>query len=179
MTPILVVTSVAISELDRDSAVRWLVDEACRRGFSIAFDLLGARAEAEDAVQDALVRTLDGIHRLRDPGALEGWFYRVLTNTCIRALRRRRVANAFARLVGARGEPTVAPASIGRDHARLLVEIESLPAMQKAALVLRHGHDLGLDEIARLMDIGVETVKTHLKRARARLRTRLGVDDEV
>jgi RNA polymerase sigma-70 factor, ECF subfamily len=172
-----VITSAAIPELDRDAAVRWLVEQACGRGFAIAADLLGDRAEAEDAVQDALVRSLTGLHRLRDPGALEGWFYRVLTNTCIRTLRRRRVANAFARLVGARGEPVAAPAPIGRDHARLLAEIDELPAMQKAVVVLRHGHDLGIDEIARVLGVGGETVKTHLKRARARLRVRLGVDD--
>ena len=172
------VTSVAINELDRDSAVRRLVDQAGRRGFAIAFDLLGDRAEAEDAVQDALVRTLAGLHRLRDPGALEGWFFRILTNACIRVLRRRRVANAFARLVGLRAEPTSLSPEVGRDHARLLAELDTLPAMQKAALVLRYGHDLGVAEIARIMNVGTETVKTHLKRARIRLRIQLGVDDD-
>ena len=52
------------------------------------------------------------------------------------------------------------------------------PAIQKAALILRHGHDLGVDEIAAVLDVGVETVKTHLKRARARVRTDLGVTDD-
>jgi RNA polymerase sigma-70 factor (ECF subfamily) len=173
-----VITSVAISELDRDAAVRRLVEQASRSGFAIAFDLLGDRAEAEDVIQDALVRTLAGLHRLRDPRALDAWFFRVVTNACIGILRRRRVANAFVRLLGARGEPAHTPSTHGRDHARLLAEIDELPAMQKAALVLRYGQDLGIDEVARILDIGAETAKTHLKRARERLRIRLGVDDE-
>jgi RNA polymerase sigma-70 factor (ECF subfamily) len=170
----LVVTSIARVEADRDAAVRRLVDEASRGGFAIAFDLLGDRAQAEDAVQDALEKTLAGYHRLRDPEALHGWFYRVLTNGCIGMLRRRRVVAAFARLVGARGEP-VAPAAADPDHARLMGALEGLPAMQKAAVVLRYGHDLGVDEIAGLLDVGSETVKTHLKRALVRLRAQMGV----
>ncbi|HEY6174191.1 MAG TPA: sigma factor, partial [Kofleriaceae bacterium] len=59
------------------------MDEASHGGFAVAFDLLGDRAQAEDAVQDALEKTLAGYHRLRDPQALHAWFYRVLTNGCV------------------------------------------------------------------------------------------------
>src|SRR5262245_16873109 len=100
--------------------MRALVEHAGRRGFAIAADLLGDRAEAEDAVQEALVRTMNGLHRLRDPRALEGWFFTVLTNLCIRALRRRRVVGAFARLVGARGDVGREAADLGPDHARVV-----------------------------------------------------------
>lgn len=162
--------------MGRDVAAR-LVDQASGRGFALAYDLLGHRAEAEDAVQDALVRTLAKIGTLREPAALEAWFLRILTNTCIRALRRRRVANAFARLVGMREERSEAPVTASRDHARLLAEIDRLPAMQKTAIVLRYGHDLGIDDIAKLANVSAETVKTHLQRARDRLRHRLGVQD--
>jgi RNA polymerase sigma-70 factor (ECF subfamily) len=172
-----VVTTAVAAELTPEAAARRLVAQASRRAFAIAADLLGNRAEAEDAVQDALVRAIAWLPKLRDPAALEGWFYRTLTNGCIRVLRRRRVAQAFAKLVGARGEPRVDPAD-GGDHARMLRAIDALPAMQKAAIVLRHGHDLGVDDIARLLDVGGETVKTHLKRARVRLRAELGVSDE-
>lgn len=171
------ITTLVATDLDRDAVVRALVAHAGDRGFAIAADLLGSRAEAEDAVQEALVRTLDGFHRLREPRALEGWFFTVLTNLCIRTLRRRRVVTAFARLVGARGDVGRAAHDLGPDHARLVAALDELPAMQKTAIVLRYGHDLGVDEIAAAMDVGVETVKTHLKRARARLRTRLGVND--
>ena len=172
-----VTTTVAASELDRDQAVTALVAHATGRGFAIAFDLLGDRAEAEDAVQEALVRALAGLHRVREPAALEGWHYRVLSNLCIRWLRRRRVVDAFARLVVARGEPAAAARDLGPDQARALAALDALPAMQKAAMVLRYGHDLGVDEIAAVLDVGVETVKTHLKRARARIRAQLGVRD--
>jgi RNA polymerase sigma factor (sigma-70 family) len=88
-------------------------------------------------------------------------------------LRRRRVASAFARLLGARDEPSASPVA-EPDRVRLLGALDVLPAMQKAAVVLRYGHGLAVDEIARLMEIGSETVKTHLKRALVRLRAEMG-----
>ena len=168
------VTSAALSHTDRDAAVRSLVDHASRRGFAIAFDLLGDRAQAEDAVQDALEKTLAGFHRMRDPQALPAWFQRTLINGCIAILRRRRLAIAFAKLVGARGEPEVSAGN--PDHARLIAALDQLPAMQKAAVILRYGHDLSVDEIAESLQVGGETVKTHLKRALSRLRERMGVN---
>lgn len=161
---------------DRDRAVTHLVTRAGRRGFAIAFDLLGDRAEAEDVVQDSLIKAMTSLDQLRDPAALEAWFVRIVATTCIRALRRRRVRRAFAAIVGLGGEPVAPAATIDADHVTLLQAIDRLPAKQKAALVLQHGHELGIDEIARVLGIGAETVKTHLKRARAALRAQLGVD---
>jgi RNA polymerase sigma factor (sigma-70 family) len=86
------------------------------------------------------------------------------------------VVRAFALLVGSRGEPTAELRTVP-DRARLLAELDQLPSMQKATVVLRYGHDMSLDEIAATLGVSGETVKTHLKRAFARLRLRLGVAD--
>jgi RNA polymerase sigma-70 factor (ECF subfamily) len=170
------VVAATAPELVTDGAARRLIATAKGRGFAIAFDLLADRSEAEDAVQDALVKALAWASRLREPDALEAWFLRTLANGCIRTLRRRRVVRAFASLVVSRGEPTADP-RVEPDRARLLAQLDQLPAMQKAAIVLRYGHDLSLDEIAATLGISSETVKTHLKRAYARLRVRLGVTE--
>jgi RNA polymerase sigma-70 factor (ECF subfamily) len=167
----MVIVANALATSD-EAIARRLIATASRRGFALAYDLLGDRSEAEDAVQDALVKTLGWHARLRDPEAIESWFLRTLANGCIRALRRRRVVRAFASLVGVAGEPTTS-ARCEPDHARLLSELDRLAAMQKACLVLRYGHDLSLEEIADTLGISSETVKTHLKRGRARLKSRL------
>jgi RNA polymerase sigma factor (sigma-70 family) len=70
-----------------------------RRGYAIAYDLLGARAEAEEAVQEALARACENIADLRDPIAAPAWFLRIVTTTCLRQLRRRKLKRAiFGRL---------------------------------------------------------------------------------
>jgi RNA polymerase sigma-70 factor (ECF subfamily) len=72
-----------------------LAGSPARRGFAIAYDLLGNRAEAEEAVQEALANACESIDDLRDSGAAGAWFLRVVTTTCLRVLRRRRLRRAL------------------------------------------------------------------------------------
>jgi RNA polymerase sigma-70 factor (ECF subfamily) len=138
----------------------------------VAYDLLGDRAEAEDAVQEALARACEGWERLRDSEALEAWFQRVVVHVSLRILRRRRIWRGFWHLLGR--DETQRPDEGSPDGARLRAALEALPAMQKAALVLRYGHDLSVEEIGRHLGVGAGTVKTHLGRGLTRLRELLG-----
>src|SRR5687767_10993955 len=88
---------------ERDQAIARLSASCGMRAYRIARDLLGDPQEAEDAVQESLARAFSGFERLRDISALEGWFYRVLTNHCMRTLRRRRWLAIWSQLRFASG----------------------------------------------------------------------------
>jgi RNA polymerase sigma-70 factor, ECF subfamily len=164
-----------------DRALGHLVEHCGERAVRIARDLLGDPAAAEDAVQEALAAAIGGLGRLRDPAALEGWFYRVLTNHCMRALRRRRWLAVWTRARASDPEAELAPGpapdaalAAARQRARLLLAVGGLPPMQKAAVVLRYGHDLPVDQIGSLLGVSPKTVKTHLVRGLRALRGALG-----
>src|SRR6478735_8332441 len=131
-----------------------------RKGYGIAYDLLGNRAEAEEAVQEALARACESIADLRDPLAAPAWFLRIVTTICLRHLRRRRLRRAlFGRfgwtpkrddddgaedeppdaLTGlTQGAPSPLPndALVSREElTALLRNLEGLAAQQRAALV--------------------------------------------
>ena len=169
---------------DRRAALDWLALRCGQRAYRIAYDLFGNATDAEDAVQDALARACDGYGELRESGALEGWFYRILVNQSLKVLRRRRIGRALAALwPGERTsdgdaipdpEPAVdASLSQRRQTAQLLSAIHVLPPMQKAAVVLRYGHDLSVEQTGELLGVGRGTVKTHLVRGLRRLRAEL------
>ena len=177
----------------RERALTQLATATAPRGYRIAFDLLRDRAEAEDAVQEALARACEAADRLREPDAIEGWFYRVLTNVCLRQLRRRRLRRWLGG--GRRGTPNQhydalpdeapdleangpdAPADQAlaerQEIAHLLDQLDALPAQQRVALVLRYGHDRSIAEIADMLDVKPATIKTHLVRGLRRLRAAL------
>jgi RNA polymerase sigma-70 factor (ECF subfamily) len=169
-----------------------LAGAPAKRGYGIAYDLLGNRAEAEEAVQEALVRACESIGDLREPAAAPAWFLRIVTTMCLRTLRRRRLRHAlfgwlpvreddhaparddydaWADRVHAEPAPAACDALVSREtlHA-LLRRLDQLPAQQRAALVLRYGHDLPVPEIAELLGVGLATAKTHLVRGLAKLR---------
>jgi RNA polymerase sigma-70 factor (ECF subfamily) len=72
-----------------------LAGNPARKGYGIAYDLLRNRAEAEEAVQEALARACEAIGDLRDPAAAPAWFLRIVTTMCLRTLRRRKLKRAL------------------------------------------------------------------------------------
>src|SRR6478672_4153628 len=82
-----------------------------KKGYAIAYDLLGNRAEAEEAVQEALVRACESIGDLRDPAAAPAWFLRIVTTMCLRTLRRRKLRRALFGWWPAKAEADAAPTS--------------------------------------------------------------------
>ncbi len=186
-----------------DSRGRLLAELAAipaRKGYGIAYDLLGNRAEAEEAVQEALARACESIGDLRDPGAAPAWFLRIVTTMCLRTLRRRRLkkrlfgwwpgndGDADAAPTGAKvtadtGTSDIAermhamervePRSALADHEALtsmMGRLEDLSPQQRTALVLRYGHDLPVAQVAEMLGVELATAKTHLVRGLARLR---------
>lgn len=163
----------------REQLLAELATDTAPRGFRIARDLLGDRDEAEDAVQEALARACEQCHRIRDPRAIRAWFYRVLTNLCMRTLRRRRLRRLFfgAQKPADDERPAAASAPApdrqlahSREVARLLRYLDDLPAKQRAAMLLRYGHELPVADIADMLGVRPATVKTHLVRGLRRLR---------
>ncbi len=189
-------TEAGIDVVSRaDARSRLLVELAgqpARKGYAIAYDLLRNRAEAEEAVQEALARACEQIGELRDPAAAPAWFLRIVTTMCLRTLRRTKLkrtlfgwlgskddeakiedpqAGVIAERVHAIGAPAAPEALASREtFGRLLERLDHLSAQQRAALVLRYGHDLPVGQIADMLGIELATAKTHLVRGLARLR---------
>ena len=167
-----------------------------RKGYGIAYDLLGNRAEAEEAVQDALARACESIADLRDPDAAPAWFLRIVTTQCLRTLRRRRLKRKLLGWWPTAGKDEIdaapvtehqpddiaermhatanpAPRDALESHERLnamFSKLDSLSAQQRTALVLRYGHDMPVGEVAEMLGVELATAKTHLVRGLARLR---------
>lgn len=180
-----------------------LAGAPARKGYGIAYDLLGNRAEAEEAVQEALARACEAIGDLRDPAAAPAWFLRIVTTMCLRTLRRRKLKRTlFGWMPGVKadgvaqpsghaesaiavdassdaiaermhGAPSPIPVDALADRERLgalFGRLDELSAQQRAALVLRYGHDLPVATIAEMLGVELATAKTHLVRGLARLR---------
>jgi RNA polymerase sigma-70 factor (ECF subfamily) len=185
MSPLVIPTARAASaEARRNAALVHLVSTCGARGLRIARDLSRSSADAEDAVQEALARAASGYDQVRDPQALEAWFYRVLTHVCLRTLRRQGLLRAWQRWwrtgeVSPHAEATPRADDLlatQQRNARVAGAVAALPAMQRICLTLRYGHDLPVEEIAPMVGIGAGTVKTHLRRALERLRQKLGAE---
>lgn len=148
--------------------------------FHTASRVLGRAApELEDVAQDAMLKCLDALPGFDPKGSakLSTWIATITARTAIDALRARRVVVPLDALRDARAAQQSEPdAALGdaQERARLAKAMEGIGPDQRAVMVLRVEHDLGLDEIARALKIEVGTVKSRLARAKQALLAALG-----
>ncbi len=167
------------------AAGRDLVARLGPRLFGYAARVLGDRAEAEDVVQEAMMKLWKIAPDWRQGEAkVSTWAYRVTVNLCTDRLRRRKTRAQVALDGVAEPEsdmPSVVEAITEKDRADALqAALDKLPDRQKLAVALRHIEGLTNPEIAEIMDIGVEAVESLTARGKRALRAALiGRKDEL
>lgn len=181
-----------------DTAETTLDLESYRRELTgYCYRMLGSGSEADDAVQEAMVRAWRNASTLKAPGALRAWLYRIATNVCLSMLsgaqRRARPLEvgslvsadrpildelprytwvepvADAAVMPESGDPeTVA---VARETVRLafVAALQHLPPRQRAVLILREVLHFSAAETAELLESTVASVNSALQRARATL----------
>lgn len=146
-----------------------------RRVFGLAYGILRDRAAAEDLAQEVFVKLWQALPRYDGRAQLSTWIYAITRNAAVSALRtRRRVASLSEDAVAAEAEAVAAPDAGTADPA-LQRAIDRLPERQRQAITLYYLDERSVDEVADLMGLPSNTVKTHLHRARAGLAATLGV----
>jgi RNA polymerase sigma-70 factor, ECF subfamily len=140
----------------------------CRR-------VLGSSFEAEDAVQETMVRAWRSIDQFEGRSALRSWLHRIATNVCLDMVRRpqgraRPVADVEVPATG--GDLADLAASQETISLAFATALAQLPARQRAVLILRDVLRWRASEVAELLDTSVAAVNSALQRAHATLAAR-------
>jgi len=170
------------------------------------YQLMGSVHDAEDQVQDSLLRAWRAFDRYDERRAsIRTWLHRIATNSCLTALESRRRRPMPSGVVGASDDPRAAleqreevtwlepvpdsllgtgttdPAAVvvarGRVRLALVAGMQLLPARQRAILILRDVLEWSAAEVAEALETTPAAVNSGLQRARARLRE-LGRDED-
>lgn len=143
--------------------------------FNLAYRMLGNAAEAEDAVQETFVRMYTKLHTYQPERKLSSWVFSITSHYCIDRLRRRRGVAlslddeplAATLPAHAPGPEELAQRAEACDEVQRLVE--RLAPAYRVPVILRYWHDLSYAEIADVMGLTVQAVKSRLHRARLQL----------
>jgi RNA polymerase sigma-70 factor (ECF subfamily) len=144
----------------------------CRR-------LLGSTHDAEDAMQEALIRAWRAFPRLQNRDALRGWLYRIATNCAYDINERRRPTVPID--TESPVDPSTPEASAQRREAvelALVAAHDQLSSRQRAVLLMREVLDFSAGEVAHSLDTTPSAVNSALQRARATVATRRPAADD-
>lgn len=167
--------ALAPARADLDVALHAAMEAEADGLGRLALRLLGNEADAADALQEAWVRAWSRRADWRGDGPPGAWLRAIVARECLRAMRWRSVRRWLP--FGEKLPDVEAPESgteAGLDAERVRAVLTALPPQQRACFTLRFYEGWTVPEIAASLDLGDETVKTHLARALDRVRARLG-----
>lgn len=168
-----------------------LVERYAGKAYQIAYGILGSKEDAEEVAQDGLVRIFKALHKFRGDSEFSTWMYRIIVNLARNKYRWNKSRGAQknisiqATATGDDSSPSLemklpdedmqpdARAELDELEKTVYYEMEQLPDLYKEALILRNVEQLSYEEIARILDCKLGTIKSRIARAREELRKRL------
>jgi RNA polymerase sigma-70 factor (ECF subfamily) len=176
------VTNVAAAGIEQ-------LEEYRRELTAYCYRMLASPFEAEDAVQETMIRAWRGLERFEGRSAMRSWLYRIATNVCLDMLQGRE-RRARPMDLGPAGEPIVenlrtpdvpwlqplpdpADEAVEKETIKLALvgALQHLPPKQRAVLILCEVLRWQASEVAELLETSVASVNSALQRARATLDT--------
>ena len=140
--------------------------------FSIACHYLRDRSLAEELAQEVFLNLHQNLHAIKSPEHLTFWLRKVTSHRCIDHARRQKVRPQVSL------EDVAEPAAKSTENDLLLSEllrkvVSALPEKARMVVILRYQEDLDPSEIASVLDMPLNTVKSHLRRSLSILRDKL------
>ncbi len=172
-----------------------LVERYQQKVFNIAYRMSGNHEDALDLSQESFLRAYRALPRFKGQSAFSTWLFRIVNNTCIDALRKRKrqplvVLSTDSSIETEEGEYQIefpAPESEtpeeqalrGELHEQVQLALSRLSEEHRLALVLRDIEGYSYEEIAEMLDINIGTVKSRINRARLAMREEIGPMEQL
>lgn len=162
-------------DLDAFAELIGLHDRALR---ALAYRLLEDPHRMDDALQEAYLKAFQSLGGFEGRAAFGSWLHRIVYNTCMDQLRRRRSAGQPVSLEAAEAwNPMPDPGEVAARHLDLAAALASLPPVMRATVLLVDAEGMDYATAAQVLGIPVGTVRSRLNRARGLLRLALSEDE--
>lgn len=158
-----------------------------RRMYAVALRICSNREDAQDCLQDAMLRIYRSLGSFKGQSSFSTWVYRITMNTCLDELRRRKSRNATSldNLLDngwspSDGENAPEEYALASEQRRTIDRaIAALPEDMRSAVVLRDIQGFSYDEIAEMLEANIGTIKSRISRGREKLRLILRENAEL
>ena len=166
---------VSLALAGQAEAFGTLVERYDRAVYNLCLRTLRDAEEAKDATQEAFFKGFRGLRTFRTGSKFSTWIFSIAYHACCDRLnRKRRYSDAE---IPDRADPSPGPEAqfeLLDEASRLRAAIDALPEKYRTVITMYHLQGQQYEEIARVLDLPMGTVKTHLFRAKEQLRKLIG-----
>jgi len=165
-------------------AFRQLVESHSRSAFRLAFRMTGNEQDAEDVVQESLLKAYRYLGRFETRADFGTWLYRIVANCAVDMIRSRQArqkhtwAEPFDPSTMAHASEQPGPERLAESsevQRRVAAALGGLSPLERAAFALRHYEGRSIDEICRTLNLGTSAAKQAVFRAVKKLRVELEI----
>lgn len=163
-----------------------LVELYKKKIYYLAYDMVGDGHEAEDISQEVFIKVFRHIKKFRKDAALKSWIYQITVNTCIDVQRKKskkpQVLMESSQMDSLQQESSWAEsrntgperhAEANMIQRRVRQLLHKVSPKERSAFVMRYYNELKTNEIAKILDVSTNTIKSLLFRARKKLQKEL------
>lgn len=169
------------------SAFNELLGTHEKKMYAVCLRMCGNHEDAQDCLQEAMLRVYRAISGFRGQSSFSTWLYRVTMNTCLDELRKKknRPTTSLDSLLDAGWSPsndldTPERHAMASEKRRAIQQVISeLPEDMRSAIVLRDLQGFTYDEISQMLSINVGTIKSRISRGREKLREKFQAKSEL
>lgn len=140
------------------------------RFYLLAYSYTKNEQDALDIVQDSIQKALQSLHRLQYEEQLKSWFYKIVVNTALDFLRKQKRVHVMEE---GQLEFFTPSQQDQYENPDLEVALEQLPTMYREVVILRYFEDLKIQDIAHILNVNINTVKSRLYKALTLLKIQL------
>ena len=164
----------------KDKAFDKLYKRYERPLFSFILRFVGNRSHAEELFQQTWMKVLKGLHKYKEEGKFSSWLFRIGYRKALDLLRRRRRGMGVLRKMESRSDGAETGKKLEEKQTAVNLEraMDALKPDHRAALHLYYKEDRSYKEIAAVMKIPINTVKSHIRRGKDALRKKLELSGE-
>ena len=155
------------------------IKENQERFYRFAYRYMKNTDASIEVVQESIVKALEKIHTLKNKEYLKTWFYRILINECLSAIRKNKKIVYLEQYEEIQSSSDSLEDNLDKKITaeKVFEAIDNLPPKYKTIVILRFYEDMSLAEIANILKLNLNTAKTRLYRALDTLKIDLGEDE--
>nr|WP_303873434.1 sigma-70 family RNA polymerase sigma factor [Tepidanaerobacter acetatoxydans] len=159
-----------MSKTDLEEQIAEHVIEFKDRYYRLAYSYVRNADDALDIIQESIYKAFSSLDSLKNPSYIKTWFYRIVVNTSLDFLRKRKKEIVVSEVFLSANDESEYDSYEDFD---LKAALDDLPPNYRSIIILRYFEDLKLQEIAEILNENVNTVKTRLYAGHKKLRIKM------